>query len=126
MKVNSLINKGALFLASACLAPCLMLGCSKPNAATNQATAAPLPANPAEALPSLSPTQNPEDKMPRVKVDEARQQVAQGKAVIIDVRGTDAYKLAHIKGAVDAPLNKLESGDFAGLPKDKRVIAYCT
>lgn len=128
MKVNSLFNRGVLFLAGACLAPCLLpfllVGCSKQSSASNQATAAPIPANPATALPS--PTQNPEDKMPRVKIDEAKQQVAQGKAIIIDVRGTDAYKMAHVKGALDIPLNKLESGDFSSLPKDKRIIAYCT
>jgi 3-mercaptopyruvate sulfurtransferase SseA len=121
MNVKYLLSRGAVLFACACV----LLGCAKNSATGNQAaTAATVPLNPAEVMPS--PTQNPEDKMARVKVEEAKQQVTQGKAVIIDVRGTDAYKLAHIKGALDIPLNKLESSDFSGLPKDKRIIAYCT
>jgi rhodanese-related sulfurtransferase len=64
--------------------------------------------------------------MPRIKADETKKLVDEGKAIIIDVRGTEAYKISHIKGSLDIPLNKLESGDYKGLPKDKRIIAYCT
>jgi Rhodanese-like domain len=78
------------------------------------------------AAPIHSLPQNAEDKMPRITVEEARKLVAEGKAVIIDVRGSDSYKSSHIKGALDFPLKKLEAGDFTNLPKDKRIIAYCT
>jgi rhodanese-related sulfurtransferase len=64
--------------------------------------------------------------MPRISVDDTKQLLAQGQAVIIDVRGTDAYNTTHIKDALDFPLARMESGDFKGLPKDKRIIAYCT
>jgi rhodanese-related sulfurtransferase len=70
--------------------------------------------------------QSPESKVTRIKADEAKKLVEEGKAIIIDVRGTDAYKLTHIKGSLDVPLNRLEAGDFTGLPKDKAIIAYCT
>jgi hypothetical protein len=78
------------------------------------------------AAPIHSLPQNAEDKMPRISVEEARKLVAEGKAVIIDVRGSDSFKESHIKGALDIPMKKLEAGDFKGLPKDKRIIAYCT
>ena len=64
--------------------------------------------------------------MPRINAQEAKRLVDAGKAVIIDVRGTDAYKISHIKGALDYPLPKIEGKDFSGLPKGKRIIAYCT
>ncbi|MGE0887707.1 MAG: rhodanese-like domain-containing protein [Blastocatellales bacterium] len=64
--------------------------------------------------------------MPRVRAEETKKMVDEGKAIIIDVRGTEAYKLSHIKGSIDYPLSKLENKDFNGLPKDKRIIAYCT
>ncbi|MGH9847591.1 MAG: rhodanese-like domain-containing protein [Blastocatellia bacterium] len=112
---------GALVMATAMLG----LACNKlyanggnGNAADPKASTATAPAPPA--------SDNPEDKMPRVKVQDAIKEVADGTAVVIDVRGTDAYKLAHIKGALDVPLTKLEGNDFKGLPKDKRIIAYCT
>jgi Rhodanese-like domain len=78
------------------------------------------------AAPIHSLPQNAEDKMPRINVEETKKLVAEGKAVIIDVRGSDSYKSSHIKGALDFPLKKLEAGDFTGLPKDKRIIAYCS
>ena len=64
--------------------------------------------------------------MPRVSVEAAQKLVAESQAIIIDVRGTEAYNTAHIQGALDFPLARLEGGDFKGLPKDKRIIAYCT
>ena len=63
--------------------------------------------------------------MPRVKVEDAKKMIAEGKAIIIDVRGAEAYKMSHIKGALDIPLTKLEARDFKDLPKDKILIAYC-
>lgn len=117
MKVFSIFGRGLLVVLSACLA----LACSKLSASTDQ------PAPPAAAAAAApSATQNPEDKMPRVRAEETKKMVDEGKAVIIDVRGTEAYKLSHIKGSIDYPLSKLENKDFNGLPKDKRIIAYCT
>jgi len=121
MKIFSLLGRGALILASACLA----LACSKLAASQNQATTATTPVA-AVAPPTPVPTQNPEDKMPRISAEEAKKLVDTGKAVIVDVRGTDAYKMSHIKGALDYALAKIEQKDFSGLPKNKRIIAYCT
>lgn len=121
MKLFSFLNRGALVAVSACLA----LGCSKLAPANTQV----LPATTAAitpAAPAPAPSQNPEDKMPRINPQEAKKLVDAGKAVIIDVRGTEAYKGSHIKGAMDYPLAKIEQKDFSGLPKGKRIIAYCT
>ena len=95
-------------------------GCQKMTASS----ASPAPAAPAAAAPAA--TQNPEDAMPRVSVEEAKAAAAKGEAVLVDVRGPDAYKIAHIKGAIDHSLSRMEMGDFEKLPKDKRIIAYCS
>jgi hypothetical protein len=81
------------------------------------------PAHSAAPISHLS--QLSEDKMPRIKVEEARKLVAEDSAVIIDVRNLDSYKISHIKGALHFPMDKLEAGDLKDLPKDKRIIAYC-
>lgn len=102
-------------------------GCSKSGVAKNIADATRASAPPAKsAAPIPSNPQSAEDKMPRIKVEEAKQLLAEGKAIIIDVRGTDTYKASHIKGALDIPMGKVESGDLKDLPKDKRIIAYCS
>jgi len=124
MKKISRLLPGALVMAAAMLG----LACNKLYANGDNGSAAVTPNATAATAPApASPvSDNPEDKMPRVKVQDAIKEVADGTAVIIDVRGTDAYKMSHIKGALDVPLTKLEGKDFKGLPKDKRIIAYCT
>src|SRR5207253_536579 len=97
-----------------------------PPVAQNVPPPVPNPAQPAQNVATPAPTPNPEDKMPRVSAEEAKKLVAAHEAVLIDVRGTQAYQEAHIKGALDFQGQKIEAGDFKGLPRDKRIIAYCT
>ena len=102
-------------------------GCTKSGASTPRVGAATSAASAAQSTTAIPPpTQNAEDKIPRVKVEEAKKMVAEGKAIIIDVRGSDAYKMSHIKGALEVPIDKLKAGDFKDLPKDKLIIAYCS
>ena len=102
-------------------------GCAKSGASTPTVGATKAGASAAQSTTAIPPpTQNAEDKIPRVKVDEAKKMIAEGKAIIIDVRGADAYKMSHIKGALDIPLTKLDTGEIKDLPKDKLIIAYCS
>jgi rhodanese-related sulfurtransferase len=115
MKMSSFLSRGLFVAASACLA----LGCSAPSASTTSPAAA-------TSSPAPAAVQKPADATPRISVSEAKQLVDAGQAVIVDVRGTEAYKSIHIKGSLDHGIAKIEAGDFAGLPKDKRIIAYCS
>src|SRR5262247_447702 len=88
-------------------------GCTKSGASTPRVGAATSAASAAQSTTAIPPsTQNAEDKIPRVKVDEAKKMVAEGKAIFIDVRGADVYKISHIKGALDFPLTKMNEGEF--------------
>ena len=113
---------GALLVLSAGLGA----ACNQPSAAGNNAATTASPAAKPATDPMPPATQNQEDAMPRVKAEEAKAEVAKGTAVVIDVRGTDSYKISHIKGALDYPLSRLEQGDFKDIPQGKRIIAYCT
>lgn len=44
--------------------------------------------------------------------------------VVLDVRTRDQYKIKHIKGAVNIPLEMLQN-KMNLLPKDKQIIVYC-
>jgi rhodanese-related sulfurtransferase len=44
----------------------------------------------------------------------------------VDVRSADAYKIGHIKGSINLPLDKIQAGDYKDLPRDKRIITYCS
>lgn len=61
----------------------------------------------------------------RISGEEARQAIAKGEAVLVDVRAKQAYEAGHAKGAISLPLSDVPSR--AGeLPKDKLIITYCT
>lgn len=67
----------------------------------------------------------PPDNVRRVTIAELRDMLDQGKAVVVDVRGTEIYKQEHIKGALDIPEAQLiaRAGE---LPKDKLIVFYCS
>ena len=86
------------------------------------AFAAPQAAAPAEK-PQMTPT--PIQEARRISVDEARQALAKGEAVLVDVRSKEAYEGSHAQGALSIPLADI--GSRAGeLPKNKLIITYCT
>lgn len=78
----------------------------------------------AQPQTTSKPSADPADAR-RISGEEARQAVAKGEAVLVDVRDKQAYDAGHAKGAVALPLSDLPSR--AGeLPKDKLIITYCT
>ncbi len=64
-----------------------------------------------------------EDNVKRISVEEAKAAVDGGKAVIVDVRAAEAYKMRHIKGSISMPN---VATDYQSLPKDKQLITYCS
>lgn len=70
-----------------------------------------------------TPAQQAEETR-RVSIQESQAAVAQGTAVIVDVREEAAYKASHIKGAQSVPLSRFAER-AGGLPKDKLIITYC-
>lgn len=84
-----------------------------PAAVAAQQTAM-TPQKPAEMTPMSQ--LEPPDGARRIGGAEAREAVAKGNAVLIDVRA---------KGAKSIPLNELLTR-LSELPKDKLIITYCT
>ncbi len=79
----------------------------------------------ASTSPAAAISISPEDRVPRISVDEARQLLAANQAVMVDVRAQDIYEREHIKGAINVPLAQLEAGNYKALPHHKRIITYC-
>jgi hypothetical protein len=61
----------------------------------------------------------------RVELEEARLAVERGEAVFIDVRGTALYDSEHVPGALNIPLDEIES-QLASLDPEQWYIPYCT
>jgi rhodanese-related sulfurtransferase len=81
------------------------------------------------AIPSsaaaLSGAQDSSDKVTRITPEEVRELLKEDKAVLVDVRGSAAYKAGHIKGALNIAYSDI--ADRAGeLPRDKIIATYCS
>lgn len=77
------------------------------------------------ALAWTAPSGAAQDDAQRISVAEAREALAKGTAVLVDVRGAGAYQAEHAKGALSIPLSDV-AGRAGELPKDKLIITYCT
>ena len=76
-----------------------------------------------------TPTLVPDTAVPRIEVDVAYDQVRSGAAVLIDVRGDDAWRGRHATGALSIPIEDIEASPTRALdsvPAGKRPILYCT
>lgn len=66
-----------------------------------------------------------EDDAPRINLADAKKDFDEENAVFVDTRSEVSYKTEHIKGALNVPM-----GEFAkyykSVPKDKKIIAYCS
>jgi len=62
--------------------------------------------------------------IPRLDAGEARDLVASGKAVLVDVRPLALYAELHAAGAISMPLHELVDC-YEQLPPDVTLIFYC-
>lgn len=72
------------------------------------------------------PTQSiPYPDVSRITLKETQSLLEKGQAVLIDVRDSSAYDQAHAVGALSFPEIEIETR-LSELPRDKRLILYCT
>jgi len=64
------------------------------------------------------------DGVELLSAGELRERLNQGRVVVLDVRPETEYHAGHIRGALSAPLEELESIAPA-LSKRREVVAYC-
>jgi len=95
-----------------------------------------LPQTEPTSAPVISTLEQPQEQdnfplteadVPRVSVEDAKDALDSGEAVIVDVRGAEAYAEAHIAGAISIPLTDIEfNPSGVALDKDQWIITYCT
>lgn len=74
--------------------------------------------------PPPNPQSDPFATVPRVSVAELSQALAEGRAVVVDVRPEEAFEAERIRGALSMP--EEEAKERAGeLPPGKLVVTYC-
>ncbi len=61
----------------------------------------------------------------RISIEDAKKDADAGIAVIVDSRPEFAYKHEHIAGSINIVYGAPDDA-FAVLPKDKKIIVYCS
>jgi hypothetical protein len=67
----------------------------------------------------------PYPDVPRVTLDDAQEKLAQGQAILVDVRSKESFDKAHAAGAISIPEGEI-AARVNELPRDKELILYCT
>ncbi len=65
------------------------------------------------------------DDAPRITLADAKKDFDAGNTIFVDTRGEAAYKNEHIKGSINITTETIEA-KYKELPKDKKIIAYCS
>lgn len=81
-----------------------------------------VPETQTEPSPTLT-TQPAEAK--RISIAEVQQKLANGTAVVVDVRDAQSYSFQHAEGAISIPLDQI-AARTSELPRDRQIITYCT
>lgn len=108
----------------ALLVAALLTGCSGGSSSGGNQTANGSGKGSSNA-PGNTARNTPPDNIRRVTITELKELLEQGKAVVVDVRGDEAFKLERIKGAVNIPENQI-TARAGELPKDKLIAFYCS
>lgn len=59
-----------------------------------------------------------------VRAEELLARAKKGLVTVLDVRPREEYEAGHLPGAVNIPIDRLES-ELARLPRKREVVAYC-
>ena len=70
-------------------------------------------------------TENNTASVARININDANALLKSGSAVLLDARAESAYKVSHIKDSISMP-EALIPTQYTKLPKDKKIITYCT
>ncbi|HEX8248120.1 MAG TPA: rhodanese-like domain-containing protein [Pyrinomonadaceae bacterium] len=102
-----------------------LTGCRNASTTTTQTNTK----TPAEPPKNTTATKTDEhghaDDAPRISLADAKKDFDAGNVVFVDTRAEVAYKQEHIKGAVNVPMEAVETR-YKEIPKSKKIIAYCS
>ena len=65
------------------------------------------------------------DEAPRIALADAKKDFDDNAALFVDTRGESSYKDEHIKGAINISAENFDA-KYKELPKDGKIIAYCS
>ena len=111
-------------LAAAVLVLAALAACNSNDPKGNRtagANRAVVPAAPADPTAHVAPA----DGVKRVTTVEVRDALANGTAVVVDVRPAQSYQQSHIKGSISIPIDQVPTR-LSEFPRDKMIVTYCS
>lgn len=78
-----------------------------------------------QSNPTKSSTITDVAQVQRITLENARKALTENSAVFLDVRSADSFKVNHISGAINIPLDELENR-YTELDPNQWIITYCT
>ncbi len=63
--------------------------------------------------------------VPVISVDDLHAMPASSR-IVLDAREAEEYKVSHINGAIHVGFNHFDAAKLASVPKDKKIIVYCS
>jgi len=65
------------------------------------------------------------DNAPRITLADAKKAFDEGNVIFVDTRAEVAYRQEHVKGSINIPAEAFQTR-FGEVPKDKKIITYCS
>jgi hypothetical protein len=66
-----------------------------------------------------------DSEVPRITQEDAKKEYDAGTAIFVDSRALVSYDQEHVKGAISIP-NGTTDDKMSSLPKNKKIIVYCS
>lgn len=108
-------------LAALLIALIFSVGCTAPTTGTSSAE----PTTTVEATTESATEAGAKGIKTNITPEEAQKLIGQEDVYLIDVRTPEEYSEGHIPGAMNIPLDKLESIQMIVPYADKTMIVYC-
>jgi hypothetical protein len=98
----------------------ILVGCGDSAIKSNSASNSQVGAN--RTVPEAN---IPFPSVPRISLAEAKADFDAGTAVFIDTHSPATYETEHVAGSINIPATEL-AANIDKVPKDKKIIAYCS
>jgi predicted sulfurtransferase len=95
------------------------------NASTTSPTGTKTAANQPKNAVTKTDDHGHADDAPRISLADAKKDFDAGNVVFVDTRAAVAYQQEHVKGAINIPMEAVETR-YKEIPTDKKIIAYCS
>jgi 3-mercaptopyruvate sulfurtransferase SseA len=122
MKLLTLLSIGTLALAMGCQSDGLPVAKAPEKSTSNELT---------KTVDNKSAADDHEaeeaalEQANRISLDDAKKDFDNGTAAFVDTRGKAFYDNEHVKGALNVPSSDFDN-TYKRVPKDKKIIAYCS